>query len=78
MNLKKDIKDIGYLLITPVPAKYHFEGVNNQRAARQLTVVSIALPLVATVIAVYAPVVIDKVRNLKVPFEIGPIYWNKK
>ena len=65
MNLKNDLKSIGYYLITPVPAKYHFEGVNNRRAALQLTVVSIALPLVATLIVTSAPIVIDCVKELK-------------
>lgn len=77
MNLKNDLKSIGYLLITPVPTKYHFEGVNNRRAMRQLTLASIALPLVATIIATSAPVVIEEARRT-VRFLKDQYHYHKK
>ena len=45
MNLKTELKNLGYYLITPVPQKYHFEGVNNRRAAIQLLVVATLIPV---------------------------------
>lgn len=46
MNLKTELKNLGYYLITPLPQKYHFEGVNNRRSAIQLTVLSALVPAV--------------------------------
>lgn len=57
MNLKKDLKDIGYYLITPIPAKYHFEGVDNHRAARNLTIVAVAMQVVVITLALSGPAI---------------------
>ena len=65
MNLKKDIKDFGLFMITPVPAKFHFEGVDNKRAARQLLVICAAAQVVVISAAVFGPVLVEETRNLK-------------
>lgn len=65
MNLKKDIKDLGLFMITPVPAKFHFEGVDNKRAAKQLLVVAAAAQVVVISVAVFGPIVVEETRNLK-------------
>lgn len=68
MNLKTELKNLGYYLITPVPQKYHFEGVNNRRAAIQLLVVSTLIPVA---IAGVAHVVSEiELRKSKIRF------WN--
>lgn len=69
MNIKKDLKDIGLYLITPIPEKYHFEGVDNRRAARNLTVGSLVLQVAFVTAFFVGPTVVDKVRDL--------VLWDK-
>jgi hypothetical protein len=64
MNVKKDLTDIGYLLITPVPKKYRFEGVNYRRATTQLIVGSFALQVAFIAAVTYGPMVVDHIRDL--------------
>lgn len=65
MNIKKDLKDLGLFLITPFPAKYHFEGVNNKRAAKQLTIAFVAANAVFITASVVGPIVIEEIRYRK-------------
>ena len=37
--MKNELRNLGLFLITPFPQKYHFEGVNNVRASKQLLAV---------------------------------------
>lgn len=64
MTIKKDIKDIGYYLITPLPKKYHFEGVNNRRAARNLTVIGLTLQVGVIGWFFAGPIVMDAADRL--------------
>jgi hypothetical protein len=64
MNVKKDLTDIGYLLITPVPKKYRFEGVNYRRAITQLTVGGFVLQVGVIAAITFGPAVIDHIRDL--------------
>jgi hypothetical protein len=65
MTIKKDLTDIGYLLITPYPKKYRFEGVNYRRAAILTIVGYCAFNVVAGVTFIYGPRVIDKAVDVK-------------
>jgi hypothetical protein len=65
MNLKTELKNLGYYLITPIPAKYHFEGVDNRRAAIQLLVVSVALPAVIFGVVAAVAKVRDEIEDHK-------------
>lgn len=65
MTIKKDLKDIGKYLITPLPAKYHFEGVDNRRAARNLLIGSLAVQAIALTAFVAGPVIMETAMNLK-------------
>jgi hypothetical protein len=65
MTIKNDLKDIGYLLITPFADKYRFEGVNYKRAATQVTYGGLALQ-VGLITAIFCgPVIIDKLGDVK-------------
>jgi hypothetical protein len=64
MNLKKDIKDIGYYLITPLPQKYHFEGVDNRRAGRNLTVIALTAQVAVIGWFIGGPIVMDVSKRL--------------
>jgi hypothetical protein len=66
MNLKTELKNLGYYLITPLPQKYHFEGVNNRRSAIQLTVLSALAPVAIFGGAALAPVIKDRIEALKI------------
>jgi hypothetical protein len=65
MTIKKDLTDIGYLLITPNPKKFRFEGVNYQRAGVQLIVGSVALQFLAIGTFLYGPVILEKLDDVK-------------
>ena len=65
MTIKKDLTDIGYLLITPYPKKYRFEGVNYRRAAIQLIVGYCALNVAAGIALIKGPDLIDKLDDVK-------------
>jgi len=68
MSFKTELKNLGYYLITPVPEKYHFEGVNNRRSAIQLFVVTAVLPVAIVVAAGASGVIEEKIQDLK--------HWN--
>lgn len=65
MTIKNDLKDIGYYLITPIPEKNRFEGVNYKRAQAQLTVGALALQIGLVTAIFVGPVIIDKLGDLK-------------
>jgi len=65
MTIKKDLTDIGYLLITPNPKKFRFEGVNYQRAGVQLIVGSVALQLLTVGTVLFGPAIINKIDDVK-------------
>ena len=65
MSIKSELKNIGYFLITPIPAKYHFEGVDNRRAAIQLGVGGLALQAAVFGLVVAAPVIEEAIWELK-------------
>ena len=68
MSFKNELKNLGYYLITPVPAKYHFEGVDNRRSARQLLAGMIVLNVVAITAAIAGPAIEEKILDLKQRF----------
>lgn len=65
MTIKKDLSDIGYLLITPNVKKFRFEGVNYERAAKQVIVGSLALQFASVGLFLYGPLIIDKAVDVK-------------
>jgi hypothetical protein len=65
MNLKTELKNLGYYLITPVPQKYHFEGVNNRRSAIQLFVLASLLPVAIVGAVALAAKVRDELEGIK-------------
>lgn len=65
MTIRKDLTDIGYLLITPNPKKFRFDGVNYKRAATQLTVGSLALQFLLVGGVLFGPAVINKLDDVK-------------
>lgn len=75
MTIKKDLADIGKLLITPFPAKekYRFAGVNYKRAQTQLTVGAVVLQFALVAGVLFGPkiadVVIDVKDNIKKKFK---------
>lgn len=77
MNIKKNLKDLALYSITPFPAKYHFEGVNNKRAATQLFVGLVIANVVFFGSAIVAPIVIEEVKYRKAKFDMKR-YQNQK
>lgn len=65
MTLKKNLADVGYYLITPLPKKYHFEGVDNARIARNLGLYALGLQVVTVGFVFYGPVVVESAVILK-------------
>ena len=65
MNLKKDLSDIGYLLITPNVKKFRFEGVNYERAAKQVIVGGLVLQFVSVGVFLYGPAIADAVNETR-------------
>lgn len=65
MTIGKDLSDIGYLLITPNPKKFRFEGVNYNRAAKQVMFGGFALQLATIGFVFYGPVICEKVVDVK-------------
>jgi hypothetical protein len=65
MTIKNDLTDIGYLLITPNPKKFRFEGVNYQRAGIQLIVGSLASQLLLVGGVIFGPLIIEKLDDVK-------------
>lgn len=63
MTIKKDLSDIGYLLITPNPQKFRFEGVNYRRAGIQLIIGAAASQLAFTAAVLYGPAIISVVQE---------------
>ena len=69
MNIKKDLKDMGMVLITPAPAKLRFAGIDYKRAARNLTVVGVGLYVAAAAVFIGAPVIDNAIWTLKQKFK---------
>lgn len=63
MNLKKDLADMGRYLFTPLPQKYHFVGVDNKRAARNLGIAALVLQVGSVAAFLYGPKVIDNTKE---------------
>ena len=65
MNIKQELKNFGYFMITPVPAKFHFEGVDNKRATKQFLIVAAAAQVIVLTVAVTGPIVIEEIQYRK-------------
>jgi hypothetical protein len=63
MNLKKDLSDIGYLLITPNPKKFRFEGVNYERAAKQLIVGAVVSQITLVSVVLFGPAIVEAIKE---------------
>lgn len=63
MNLKKDLSDIGYLLITPNPKKFRFEGVNYERAAKQLIVGAVISQITLVTVVLFGPAIVETIKE---------------
>jgi len=65
MTIKKDLTDIGYLLITPNVKKFRFEGVNYKRASTQVIVAGSVLQLALVATVLYGPAIAEKLYDVK-------------